>query len=134
VKEAGLKVCTGGILGLGESWEQRVELAFEIKGVDPDSVPVNSLVPIKGTRMEGRSPIPPMDLLKALAIFRLVMPSKSISVAAGREQNLRDLRSMIFQAGASGMMIGNFLTITGRKVEDDLQMLVDLGLEHDVMR
>lgn len=128
VKEAGLKVCCGGIFGLGETAEQRVEFAFTLKELDVDSVPINFLNPIAGTRLAGADYLTPMECLRIIALFRFVLPDKQISVCGGREKNLRDLQSLMFFAGASGTMIGNYLTTTGRSPEHDWQMLKDLGL------
>lgn len=128
VKRAGLRVCCGGILGLGESREQRVELAMTLRELDVDSIPVNFLNPIEGTKLENAEPIPPLDILKIIAMFRLVMPTKDIKVAGGREKNLRDLQSLMFAAGANSTMVGNYLTTVGRPAADDLQMIADLGL------
>ncbi len=129
VKNAGLRVCCGGILGLGESDEQRVELAMTLKELDVDSVPVNFLNPIEGTKMENAAPIPPLDILKIIAMFRLVLPDKDIKIAGGREKNLRDLQCLMFAAGANSTMVGNYLTTFGRPASDDLQMINDLGLK-----
>jgi biotin synthase len=127
-KKAGLKVCCGGIFGLGETPAQRVELAFTLKELDVDSVPLNFLNPIEGTRLAGAKLITPLECLHTIALFRLILPDKKISVCGGRETNLRDLQSWMFFAGASGTMIGNYLTTSGRSAADDWQMLEDLGL------
>ncbi|MSM38334.1 MAG: biotin synthase BioB [Geobacter sp.] len=128
VKEAGLRVCCGGILGLGESVNQRIELAFTIRDLGVDSVPLNFLNPIKGTRLGEASFITPLECLQAIALFRLILPDRQISICGGREHNLRDLQSWIFFAGASGTMIGNYLTTSGRSAEQDRIMLQDLNL------
>ncbi len=128
-KAAGMKVCCGGIFGLGESAAQRVELALILRELDIDSVPLNFLNPIEGTRLAGAELISPMECLTTIALFRFILPAKKISVCGGREKNLRDLQSWMFAAGASGTMIGNYLTTTGRPAEQDWQMLKDLGLE-----
>ena len=128
VKEAGLRVCCGGILGLGESVGQRIEMAFTLRELQVDSVPLNFLNPIDGTRLAGTSSITPLECLKAIALFRLILPDRQIPVCGGREHNLRDLQSWIFMAGASGTMIGNYLTTAGRTPEQDWQMLKDLEL------
>ncbi len=128
-KELGLQVCCGGIFGMGESLEQRVEFLGQIRDLDVDSVPLNFLNPIPGTRLEGLHELTPKDCLRIVAVARLMLPDKEIRVAGGRDVNLRDLQSWIFVAGADGMMIGDYLTTRGRKVDDDLQMLRDLGLE-----
>ena len=129
VKKAGVKVCCGGIFGLGESPEQRVEMAFTLKELDVDSVPINFLNPIEGTKLEGAANIGAMACLKTIAIYRLILPGKRITVCGGREKNLRDLQSWIFFAGANGTMIGNYLTTRGRNIAVDLQMFDDLGLK-----
>ena len=130
-KSAGLRVCSGGIFGMGESLEQRIELALELQELDVDVVPLNFLVHIDGTPLENNEPLPPMEILKTIAEFRFVLPNKEIMVAGGREPNLRDLQSMIFMAGASATLVGSYLTTGGRSAEDDLQMITDLGLEWD---
>lgn len=128
-REAGMKVCCGGILGLGETVAQRIELAFTLRELQVDSVPLNFLNPIAGTRLEGGAHITPMECLQAIALFRLILPDRQIPICGGREYNLRDLQSWIFLAGASGTMIGNYLTTAGRQAEQDWQMLKDLELE-----
>lgn len=128
-KEAGLEVCCGGILGLGESLEQRVEFAFTLQHEGIDAIPLNFLIPIEGTRLEAREPLRPLEILRAIAMFRLVNPRAELKVCAGRLL-LRDLQSMIFHAGATGMMIGPLLTVAGRDVETDLRMLDDLELDY----
>lgn len=128
VKKAGLKACCGGIFGMGESDEQRIELAFTLRELDVDSVPMNFLNPIKGTRLENAEPIPPMEILGIIACYRMILPDKDIKVAGGREKNLRDLQCMMFAAGANSTMVGNYLTTFGRPAEEDRQMIKDLGL------
>lgn len=129
VKKAGLKICSGGIFGLGESAAQRVEMAFTLKELDVDSVPLNFLNPIPGTKLEGAANISAMECLKTIAIYRMILPDKRITVCGGREKNLRDLQSWIFFAGANGTMIGNYLTTQGRNIEVDLKMFNDLGVK-----
>ena len=128
-KAAGLRVCSGGIFGLGESPAQRVELAETLRELDVDSVPVNFLNPIPGTPLEGRHDLTPLECLRIIAVFRLMLPDKDIVVCGGREVNLRDLQSWIFLAGANGMLVGDYLTTSGRDGAADLQMVRDLGLE-----
>lgn len=125
-KAAGMKVCCGGILGLGESLEQRVELAETLRELDVDSIPLNFLNPVKGTPLENCRSLTAMDCLRAITMFRFFLPEKPISVCGGREVNLRELQSWIFMAGASGTMIGNYLTTSGRDRVVDLQMLEDV--------
>ncbi|HTP64056.1 MAG TPA: biotin synthase BioB [Geobacteraceae bacterium] len=128
-KKAGMKVCCGGIFGLGETAAQRVELALTLRELDVDSVPINFLNPIPGTPLERREPLHPLDCLATIALFRFILPDKKISVCGGREKNLRSLQSWMFFAGASGTMTGNYLTTAGTPPDQDLQMLNDLGLE-----
>lgn len=128
-KSAGMKVCSGGIFGLGETAAHRVEMALTLRELEVDSVPLNFLNPIEGTRLEGSNLITPQECLVTIAVYRLLLPAKMITVCGGREKNLRDLQSWMFFAGASGTMIGNYLTTTGRNTADDWQMLHDLELE-----
>jgi len=128
VKQAGMAICSGGIFGMGESPAQRVEMALTLRELDVDSVPLNFLNPIEGTRLAGANMITPMECLTTIAVYRLLMPAKKITICGGREKNLRDLQSWMFFAGASGTMIGNYLTTTGRNTDDDWQMLRDLEL------
>ena len=125
--DAGLRVCSGGILGMGESLDQRIELADTLRKLNVESVPLNFLNPQAGTPFGNRSPMPPQEILKCIAVFRYMLPRAEIRIAGGR-QFLGDMQSMIFMAGASGVMIGDYLTTKGRKVEDDLKMLADLNL------
>lgn len=128
VKQAGLKLCSGGLFGLGESWEDRFELAFLLKRIDPDTVPLNFLYPIVGTPLAEIAPLPPQEILRIIAIFRLILPDKEIAVCGGREMNLRDLQSWMYYAGATGAMLGNYLTTTGRVPAEDIQLVRDLAL------
>jgi biotin synthase len=127
-KEAGAWVCCGGIFGLGESPEDRVELALTLRELDVDSIPVNFLNPVPGTPVEGRRELTPTGCLRIIAMLRLTNPRKEIIVCGGREVNLRGLQSLMFAAGATGTMAGNYLTTAGRPAEEDRQMLRDLGL------
>ncbi len=127
-KAAGIGICSGGIFGMGESLEQRVELAVALQELDVDVVPLNFLHAIQGTPFEQMAPLRPMEILKIIAVYRLMLPSKDIMTAGGREVHLRDLQSWMFAAGASHTLIGNYLTTLGRKPEDDLKMIEDLDL------
>lgn len=126
--ELGFGVCCGGILGLGESWAQRVELAMTVKELKADTIPINFLTPVAGTRMADRPLMPALDALKSVALFRLIAPEKRITVCGGREVTLRDFQSWLFSAGADGFMVGNYLTTAGRSLEDDFKMVADAGL------
>lgn len=127
-KEAGAWVCCGGIFGIGETAADRVELALTLRELCVDSIPVNFLNPVPGTPLEGRSDLTPFDCLKIIAMMRLVHPGREIIVCGGREVNLRDMQCLMFAAGASGTMAGNYLTTVGRPADDDIRMIRDLGL------
>lgn len=128
-KALGFMTCSGGIFGLGESGAQRVEMAYTLKALDVDSVPMNFLVPVKGTPMERRKPLPPLESLKIIAVYRFILPRTTLRICAGRDKNLGDLASWIFYAGADGMMVGNYLTTAGREPETDLEMIRALGFQ-----
>lgn len=128
IKKHGMEICCGGLLGLGESLSQRVELAFILRELDVDAIPLNFYIPVEGTKLQNLETMKPLDILKTVMMFRFVNQKSEIKVSAGRV-HMRDLQSMIFYAGATGMMIGDLLTVAGRKVEEDLQMLEDLGIE-----
>ncbi len=129
LKAAGIAVCSGGIFGMGETNEDRCDLAFALRELDVDYVPINILNAIPGTPFEKVPPVAPIEALKCLACFRFILPRQEILLAGGRAVNLRDLQSLSFMAGASGLMVGNYLTTVNQPVEKDLQMLNDLGLQ-----
>lgn len=130
-KEAGLEVCSGGIIGLEESMEDRIKLAFTLRELDVDAVPINILNPIPGTPMKNAAPLPPLEILKSIALFRLILPEKNIRLAGGREKNLRDMQALVLFCGADGLMLGNYLTTAGRSSKKDLQMIRDAGLNFE---
>jgi biotin synthase len=127
-KEAGLSLCSGGIFGMGEVWNDRLDMLLTLRELGVDVVPLNFLNAIHGTPLENQPKLPPMECLKIISIARFLMPDKELKVAGGREVCLRDLQSWIFFAGADSTMIGNYLTTYGRKPEMDHQMVHDLGL------
>ncbi len=127
-KEVGMELCCGGILGLGETPRQRVELAFDLRALDPDEIPINFLNPRPNTPLADRPLLAPLDALRGLAVFRLVFPGKLLRYAGGREVVLRDLQAMGLLAGANGLIVGNYLTTLGRPAAEDRQMLVDLEM------
>lgn len=131
LKKAGIKICSGGIIGMGESIEDRCDLALELREIGASVVPINILNPIEGTPFEDNERVPPLQILQTIACFRFILPQQEIMVAGGRTVNLRDLQSMIFAAGASALMVGNYLTTLNQPVEKDLQMIRDLGLDPD---
>jgi biotin synthase len=128
VREAGLETCVGGILNLGESPQQRVEMAFELAGINPTSVPINLLNPRPGTKFGDRERMDPWDAVKWIAIFRLILPDALFRLCGGRVENLGELHALAVRAGLNGVMMGNFLTTLGSEPEEDREMFERLGL------
>ncbi len=125
----GLSVCSGGILGMGESMDDRIDMAFTLRDLAVDSIPLNFLMPVPGTPLETVRAITPFEALHAIALFRFILPTKEIRVCGGRGSTLRQLHPLIFLAGADGFMIGNYLTRSGLNPADDLQMVRDFGFQ-----
>lgn len=129
-RQAGMKLCCGGIFGLGETWEDRVDLALTLRDqVGPEIVPLNFLHPIPGTPLEHVAPLSPTEAISIIAIYRLALPNVDLKIAGGRESNLRSLQSWIFRAGATSIITGGYLTTPGQGSDTDLRMIQDLGLE-----
>src|SRR5919199_2820106 len=128
VKDAGLESCVGGILNLGETPRQRVEMAFELAEIEPTSVPINLLNPRPGTKFGDRPLLDPWEVVKWVAIFRLILPSALFRLCGGRVENLGDLQPLAVKAGLNGVMMGNFLTTLGAEPADDRAMFEELGL------
>ncbi len=127
-KELGFQICCGGIMGMGESLEQRVEFTYQLKDIGPDSIPINFLNPRPGTPLADKHDLTPLDCLKIIAILRLAMPKVEIFVCGGREINLKDFQKFMYDAGASGTMLGNYLTTAGQAPQNDLALIEELGL------
>jgi biotin synthase len=130
IKKAGIQVCSGGIIGLGESREQRIELAFTLKDLNVDSIPINILTPIEGTPSYSRKEelkLPVYEIIKTVAVFRLIHPDKIIKIAAGRESVLKDFMGLAFIGGADGMLQGGYLTVKGRDVLEDKAFAEELS-------
>ena len=121
-KEVALEVCSGGIIGMGESWQDRIDMALLLKRLDVDSVPVNLLIPVKGTPFESLNPISCVDAVRTICIFRIILRNKTIKIAAGRESVLKDFQALAFMAGANGMLTGGYLTVKGRDVTEDYKL------------
>jgi biotin synthase len=128
VKSAGLSLCSGGIFGLGETWEDRIDMAFALRKIGPDSVPINFLTPVKGTRLGLNRVLDPFEALKIISLYRFVLPDREIRICGGRLQTLGDFHAFIFPAGADGLLTGNYLTTLGRSFEDDLKLIKQYGL------
>src|SRR3984885_322839 len=128
VREAGLETCVGGILNLGETRAQRVEMAFELAAINPTSVPINMLNPRPGTKFGDREVMAPWEAVKWIAIFRLILPEALFRLCGGRVENLAELQQLAVKAGINGVMMGNFLTTLGNEPETDREMFEELGL------
>jgi biotin synthase len=125
---AGMELCCGGILGMGETLEQRVDFAFELADLEPCEVPVNLLDPRPGTPLAEQAVLSPREALQAIALFRLVLPDVWLRLAGGRERVLGELQAMGLLAGANALIVGNYLTTAGRDADDDLALLDALGM------
>jgi len=128
VKELGMELCSGGIMGMGETWEQRLEFAFQLRELGPAEIPLNFLNPRPGTPLGDRPTLAPTDALRCIAIFRLVHPEAIIRYAGGREVTLGELQAAGMEAGINALIVGNYLTTLGRTPGQDLAMLADLGM------
>lgn len=127
-KSSGLSLCSGGIFGIGEEWQDRLEMAFALKEINPDSIPINFLIAIQGTPLGDMDLLDPLEALKIVSIYRFILPDKEIRICGGRRQVLREFNSMIFMAGADSLLTGNYLTTMGVTFEDDLRLIRDYGL------
>jgi biotin synthase len=125
-KAVGMEVCSGGIIGMGETWADRLEMAMTLRELDVDSVPINILTPIAGTPLESIEPITADDAIRTICLFRLVLKDKVIKIAAGRERTLGQEQVKGFQAGANGMIIGGYLTIQGDSLEKDYALIEEI--------
>ncbi len=126
-KSSGLSVCSGGIFGMGETWKDRIDLAFALRDLDVDSVPINFLVPVPGTRMASRPLLDRKEALRIVALFRLVLPEKEIRICGGRNVVFPRDPETLLSVGANGFLIGNYLTTLGRDPEDDMAMIREGG-------
>jgi len=127
-KSAGLKVCVGGIFGMGESFAQRVELAFDIKELETETFPINFLKPLEGTAMENMGLMPVEEALRTIALLRLTLPKIDLFVCGGREEVFNGCQEKLFSAGANGILGGNYLTTKGQDPKQDIEMIERLGL------
>ncbi len=122
-KQAGLEVCSGGIIGMGETMDDRIQMALILKELKVDSIPLNILVPIPGTPLADNPVLSGEEVIRTIAIFRIILKDKIIKIAAGRESIFKDFQALGFMAGANGMLIGGYLTIKGRSVEEDRKLV-----------
>ncbi len=122
-KKVGMSVCSGGIIGMGETWEDRISMAFTLKDLGVDGIPVNILNPIEGTPHGEREHLSMDEILKTIAIYRIIFKDKVIKIGAGREGILKDFMGSAFLAGANGMLVGGYLTVRGRSEEEDFKFM-----------
>jgi biotin synthase len=129
VKQAGLELCSGGIIGMGESQKQRIELAFSLASLKPEEVPINILIGREGTPMGGFEPIDPLEAIKTIAVWRFIMPKTILKIAGGREVHLKDKERLALKAGANGIITGGYLTTGGNAPNKDIAMIKEIGLK-----
>lgn len=128
---AGISVCSGGIFGIGETWEDRIDMAFKLKELPVDSIPINYLIPARGTPLGEQDMLNPFEALKIVSLYRFILPQKEIRICGGRMQVLGEFNSMVFMAGADSLLTGNYLTTSGRTFSDDQLLIKDYGLRTD---
>ena len=124
--EAGMDVCSGGIIGMGENWQDRIDMAVTLQELGVVSVPLNILIPLKGTPLEDIGPLPPEDIIRTVCLFRLILKDVTLKLAAGRESALGEKQIRGFEAGANGMIIGGYLTVNGRPLEEDYRLIEEI--------
>lgn len=125
-QKVGLEICSGGIIGMGESFEDRINMAFTLKELDVDGIPLNILNPIKNTPHGEKEILSTIEVLKTIAIFRLILKNKNIKIAAGRENIFKDFMGSGFLSGANGMLTGGYLTVKGRSIEEDVNFIENI--------
>jgi biotin synthase len=129
VKEAGLELCSGGIIGMGESPRQRLELAFSLAQLNPDEVPMNILIAREGTPLQGYEPLNALEAIKTIAVWRFILPRTILKIAGGREVHLGDNERIALKAGANGIITGGYLTTGGNEPNKDIAMIEEIGLK-----
>ncbi|MGN0867223.1 MAG: biotin synthase BioB [Oligosphaeraceae bacterium] len=127
LQKHGITNCTGGIIGLGETWEDRVDMALAIRELKVECSPLNVLLPIPGTKLQDQGVLTPADVAKAFALFRLLLPTQSLKFCAGRETVMKDFQGLLMLAGLNSLMTGGYLTTRGREIEDDERFAQALG-------
>ena len=128
-RKAGLELCTGGIIGLGETHEQRLELVLDVARLFPEEVTINILVPVPGTPLELQTDIANSEILRVFAVMRFLLPESVIKISGGREEILIDSGEQLLRGGANGIITEGYLTMGGNKVQEDLEMIERIGLE-----
>ena len=125
-KKIGMEVCSGGIIGMGETWEDRIDMAFTLKELEVDGIPINILNPIEGTPLGDKEHLSMDEILKTIAVYRIIFKDKVIKIGAGREGILKDFMGMAFMSGANGMLVGGYLTVKGRTAEEDFAFIENI--------
>jgi len=128
-RDAGLELCTGGIIGLGETRRQRLELSLELAAIFPEEVTINMLVPIPGTPLELQTPLSNSEIVRMFSVIRFLLPESVIKISGGREINLDDSGEELLQSGANGIITSGYLTMNGNSAEKDIKMIKKIGLE-----
>ena len=128
-REAGLELCTGGIIGLGETRKQRLELTLELARIFPEEVTINILVPIPGTPLELQTPLPNAEIVRMFSVIRFLLPESVIKISGGRETNLDDSGEELLQSGANGIITSGYLTMDGNNAKKDIEMIEKIGLK-----
>lgn len=127
LKRNGIGLCCGGIIGVGETMADRVALAFELRALGVETIPLNVLIPIPGTPLAGSAPVPAVEVAKTFALFRLIHPRAVIKFAAGRETVMKDFQALLMLSGANGLLTGGYLTTRGRETSEDWALLSELS-------
>jgi biotin synthase len=128
-REAGLELCTGGIIGLGETAKQRLEFVLELAAIYPEEVTINILVPVPGTPLELQTPLEKSEIVRMFSVIRFLLPESVIKISGGRESNLDDSGEELLQSGANGIITAGYLTMGGNEAEEDIKMIKKIGLE-----
>ena len=128
-REAGLELCTGGIIGLGETRNQRLELTLELARLYPEEVTINILVPVPGTPLELQTDLPNSEIVRIFSVIRFLLPESVIKISGGRETNLDDSGEELLQSGANGIITAGYLTMGGNEAEKDRKMIEKIGLQ-----
>ncbi len=129
-REAGLKVCSGGIIGMGETMADRLEMILELRELGVASIPINILNPIPGTPLAGQKPLSKEEILKTLALFRLIVPQAVLRLCGGREPGLGEKQKKALEVAVNGLMVGSYLTTQGNELQKDMEMIAAAGLRH----
>ena len=127
-RDAGLELCTGGIIGLGETREQRLELTLELARIYPEEITINILVPVPGTPLELQTELPNSEIVRMFSVIRFLLPESVIKISGGRETNLSDSGEELLQSGANGIITAGYLTMGGNEAKKDREMIEKIGL------